>query len=341
MFKNVSFIILLCLIVVQLKAQEANYQTIPRDFQANIKVSVKGLNNFTDLTNYLPKEYVEDASKDYTSFIQRGINENLKIVLPNFPVLINDNGLILRDNSEVYFQEYSKIILKTSNKRKYQVLAIHNKNNVIVYNPKIEGDRYRHDGNKGEWGMGISILGSRNISIFNPYIIRCWGDGIYIGHSETHSKNINIRGGVIDENRRNGISVTSVDNLLIQDILIANTKGTNPQTGIDIEPNNSNNEINNIKITNVITYNNFNNGMLIHLDKLPGKVQKEVKIKVKDFRDIDSRRAVKVSGTYKGDKTKNRKLKGEILFENLNANGSKTPSLFDKNDFFPSIKVKK
>src|SRR5699024_1807793 len=129
---------------------------------------------------------------------------------------------------------------------------------------------------------------------------------IYVGHSGTHSQNINIKGGVVDNNRRNGISITSVDNLSMQEILVANSNGTNPQTGIDIEPNSSNNEINNITISDVTTFNNYNNGVLVHLNKLPGKIRKEANIKINGFRDVSSGRGIRISGTYKRDKVNNK-----------------------------------
>src|SRR5699024_6623679 len=138
-------------------------------------------------------------------------------------------------------------------------------------------------------------------------------------------------------NRRNGISITSVDNLSMQEILVANSNGTNPQTGIDIEPNSSNNEINNITISDVTTFNNYNNGVLVHLNKLPGKIRKEANIKINGFRDVSSGRGIRISGTYKRDKVNNKPLEGVISLDNLNVESSKNPSVFNKNNFFPSI----
>lgn len=339
MFRYILFIVL-SLFVSSVFAQKFSYKVIPNSIQNKIESSALNFSEFTDLTSYLPDNFVKDGTVDYTSYIQKGLLENRNILMPNFPVLINDNGLEVYDNSILYFQEYSEVLLKSSKKPKYQIFKIHDKNNVAVHFPRIKGDRDHHIGDKGEWGMGISILGSKNIEIINPFISNCWGDGIYVGHSKETSRNIKIKGGVIDNNLRNGISITSAKNLLVQNVLISNTNGKNPQTGIDIEPNSPSNEINNITLNNVTTFNNFNNGLLIHLDKLPGKLKKDANIKINGLKDISSGRGIRVSGTYKRDKTTNKPLTGAIHLENVDVKDSQNPSVFNKNKFFPSIKIK-
>ncbi len=43
-----------------------------------------------DLTGYLPQGYSKNGDTDYTSYIQQGINENSAIIMPDFPILINE-----------------------------------------------------------------------------------------------------------------------------------------------------------------------------------------------------------------------------------------------------------
>lgn len=332
--------IILWLLTFKLSAQVFEYKNIPDSIDTYADIKIQNTGKLIDLTTYLPNNHVTDGSEDYTLYIQKGLSENNEVIFPSFPILINDNGLDLRNNSKVIFPENSKLLLNTSNKRSYEILRIHNKKNIAIYSPNILGDKYHHDGDTGEWGMGISIRGSKNISVFNPYISECWGDGIYVGFSKKHSQNVRIEGGVIDNNRRNGISVISVDSLVIQNVLISNSNGTDPQTGIDIEPNSSSDEINNIIINDLITFNNYHNGVLIHLDKLPGKVRKDVNIKINGFMDILSGRAVRVSGTYRGDKKESKPLRGKIIFENITTDKSNKKSVFNQNDFFPSVLIK-
>jgi hypothetical protein len=292
-----------------------------------------------DLTSYLPKGYVTNGSVDYTSYLQRGINENLKVSMPNFPVLVNDSGLNLKSNMTVAFPSKSELRLKPTAKGTYAILRIRNVNNIKILNPRLVGDRDRHIGNKGEWGMGIDIRGAQNISVFNVNIKNCWGDGIYIGHSGTPSRNISINGGVIDNNRRNGVSVISVNGLNINKLLISNSIGVNPATGLDFEPNSHANEIDNVIVKDLITFNNMKNGILIHLDKLIGENEKNVNVQFENYKDFNSSRPVRVTGQLKNQNKPFRKIKGEIIFNGSNFSGNRSSSAIKADAYFPKVKM--
>jgi len=241
-----------------------------------------------DLTKSLPQGYVTDGSVDYTTYLQQGINSNAKVVFPNFPVLINHVGLALRSNSTVIFDINSKLILAPSEFANYQMLRLFNVQNVKLYFPVLVGDRKNHSGTKGEWGMGISIAGGTNIDIVNPVISDCWGDGIYVGRNPATSKDIRIYCGVLDNNRRNGISIVSVDGLTINHTLVANTNGTDPQAGIDFEPNGNSDVLNNIIINNPTTYNNAKMGVAFSIWAMRGKIDKDANIIIKNHVDDGS-----------------------------------------------------
>lgn len=232
---------------------------------------LKASNAYVDATTYLPKRFVKDASVDYTVFIQKAIDENSYVLMPNFPILINDNGLEIRNNSNILFNNRSIIYLKPSSKSNYEILRIHSKKNVKIFSAKLVGDRGKHLNGKGEWGMGISIISSSGVQIINANIRDCWGDGIYLGESRgIANHNITINNGIIDNNRRNGISVISADGLYISNTVLANTHGTNPQAGIDFEPNRNNNKLKDIKLKNIYTFNNFHQGVFFCLNNLNG-----------------------------------------------------------------------
>src|SRR3546814_5224551 len=94
-------------------------------------------------------------------------------------------------------------------------------------------------------------------SIYNPKISFCWGDGIYIAKKGVNNaRNIVIEDAHCDRNRRNGISIISVDGLKLIRPRISNSDGTRPMAGIDIEPNTVEDNINDISIVNPITINN-------------------------------------------------------------------------------------
>lgn len=251
---------------------------------------------FVELESYLPKNYVKDGSVDYSSYIQKGITENENVKMPNFPVLIAGTGLTLKDNSVIYFLKQSKLILKENALTNYEVLKIHNLKNVTIYNPNIYGDRNKHTGTKGEWGMGISIKSSSDVTIYNPVIQNCWGDGIYIGNDKISPVDITIKGGYINNNRRNGISIISGKNIKISDVAISNTNGTLPMSGIDVEPNNNSNILEEINLDNIYTFNNAENGIGVILIYLIGEKQKEVSLNINSHVDEKSKRGFLMGG---------------------------------------------
>ncbi len=294
-----------------------------------------------DITKYLPKNHKKDGSIDYTQYIQKGINENRSILLPNFPILINDKGLDILNNSVVIFNKKSFIKLAPSAKTNYQILRIHQKQNIKIYSPRIEGDRNNHLNSKGEWGMGISIVSSTNIEIINPQIKNCWGDGIYLGQDKKEvNKNIKIKHGLIDNNRRNGISVISADGLEISDIILSNTNGTSPESGLDFEPNNNNEELKNITVKNIYTFNNKTNGIVFYLARLRGNKQKNVSIEINNHKDKYSLISLGYSSTEV--KTKNNNfdpLNGTITLKNIDSYNSKYPFRVYKGTLNENINI--
>jgi hypothetical protein len=246
---------------------------------------------------------VQNGSVDYTTYIQKGINENQFVKLPNFPILISEKGLSLKSNSILYFNQKSKLIITPNSLPKYQILDVRNIENVKIYNPKLVGDKNKHKGAAGEWGMGINIISSSNITIYNPEIINCWGDGIYIsGVSTKESENIYVEGGLLDNNRRNGISIISGKNINISNLYIANTNGTLPMAGIDVEPNENDNTLEKINLTKINTFNNGDAGIAIILLNMIGKKYHDVDVNINSHKDTFSKYGLIMGGSKTGYK---------------------------------------
>jgi len=271
-----------------------------------------------NIENYLPKNIDKNGGTDYTDLIQKILDKNTKLIFPNFPILISDKGLNLRSNQSILFQPNSKIILKSSSKPAYKLINITNISNVNIYFLNIEGDKYTHQSNDGEWGNGVSIKSSTNVHLFKPIISKFWGDGIYISQEATAPKDISINGGIINDNRRNGISIISGINILIKNTTISNTNGHNPQSGIDIEPNSTNNEITNVILDNIITKNNAVHGIVISTGNLDGN-SKPISIKINNHHDISSGIALGLSIT-RNKLAYKQPIKGEIIISNSDYN---------------------
>ncbi|WP_374459795.1 hypothetical protein [Chryseobacterium taeanense] len=319
--------LLIFLLIVNLScAQEKfSYKDVPDTYikKTDVTSSFNNLKNQSfEVVKILPSNYKKDGSQDYTVYIQKAINENTTVLLPNFPVLINDKGLQLKDNSNLLFDENSQLKLKATDRAGYAIINISNKKNVSIYNVKILGDRNIHLGTRGEWGMGIRVNDANNIKIYNPIVKNCWGDGIYIG-GKNFSSNVNIIGGLIDNNRRNGISIIGGDNILLQDLVISNSNGANPQTGVDLEPNNQQNKKLNITLKSIITFNNVLSGLTFYLDNFKGnEISNDVQIRVTDYKDLYSKNGI----SYSNRKSQIKKsLQGNIMLNNIDLKYNQNP----------------
>lgn len=303
------------------------YKSIPTEFNF---YSLSSRNQSVTLDKILLNGLsVEETTKRLQEFI----DNNSEIILPNREIIVHKSGITVGDNKTVIFQRHTLLRIEPNDLEKYGVINIVNSKNVKIYNANIRGDRNTHKGIKGEWGQGIYIVGGHNILIENFRIVDCWGDGIYVGrHANIVSKNVSIINGVVDNNRRNGISVTSADGILMQNVTAANSNGVDPQQGIDFEANGSLDEINNIEMNNIVTYNNNKVGLMISIHKMTSKknnTNKAVNIKAKGFKDVGS----KITGLLIAQIPSHFKsLSGKIQFENIEVEGNPRPIIIRQND---------
>ncbi|MGB6037550.1 MAG: right-handed parallel beta-helix repeat-containing protein, partial [Cryomorphaceae bacterium] len=97
------------------------------------------------------------------------------------------------------------------------------------------------------------------------------GDGLLIGKSfqpgstQNYCENLVIRNCIFDNNYRQGISIVSVKDCLIENCIMKNTIGTLPEAGIDIEPDDPAERIEELVIQNCQFINNNGNGIMLAL----------------------------------------------------------------------------
>ncbi len=118
------------------------------------------------------------------------------------------------------------------------VIAIRNVANVRVSGGTVVGERLEHRGTTGEWGFGIDVRGSADVTLDGVTTRDCWGDGIYIGAGAAgESRRVTVRGCTGTGHRRQGLSITACLTALIEQCEFRGIAGTVPESGIDIEPN--------------------------------------------------------------------------------------------------------
>ena len=301
----------------------ANGQSVVNTGYSKIKNST--FKDAYDLTNSLPIKMLKNGSdkQNVAPYLQKALDENKIVVMPDFTVFVGDEGLKITSGHKILFQPNSKIQLLPSKKERYSILDIRSVKDVEVYYPSIIGDRNNHIGSSGQWGYGIYIGNSKNVLVVSPHISDTWGDGICIGgRGGIASQNISILGGVIKNTRRNGISLISGIDVIIDSVYIENANGQNPQSGIDIEPDSPNNELQNILVSNITTANNKLHGIVISIGNLAGKNKKNVSIKIRNHKDVGSFLGLGLLYS-RNNQRQYENIVGNIDIENLNYSNNK------------------
>ena len=153
-------------------------------------------------------------------------------------------------------------------KRDY-LLELHDVTNVVIRGG--EGSAFRMwkcdyqkpPYEKSEWRYALRIHHAENVLVEGLRIAESGGDGIGVT-----GKNITIRNCVCDRNHRQGMSVFSVENLLVENCTFSNTEGTPPQAGVDIEPDSANEHLRNVTFRNCRSFGNKGNGFEMYLAQL-------------------------------------------------------------------------
>lgn len=209
---------------------------------------------------------------DITDQLNQAIKNGGNINIPAGSYKIDaTKGINIPNNTTINMDKDTILTVIPNSLKVYKVFIISNSKNIKINGGTIIGDKYTHLGTDGEWGMGVLINDSQNISLSNMNINKMWGDAIYIGtNGQDSNYNITLNNIKMDDNRRQGISVISVNKLRGSNLSISNTNGVAPGAGIDIEPNNNKALLKDIRFKNVYTKNNFNAGFCAYLNKYKG-----------------------------------------------------------------------
>jgi len=228
---------------------------------------------------------------DSTAFLQAAINSGVpRLVVDNVGRPWITRPLFGADNQEIVFE---KGVVVEAQKGEFKgrndcLLTIRQKQNVTLrgYGAVLRMHRADYDDatryRKAEWRHVLSILSSKNIRVYGLTLALSGGDGIYLGVSKrgVTNENVHIKDVVCDRNYRQGISVISARNLLIEDTTMRNTAGTPPMAGIDFEPNHPSAELVNCVLRNCISEGNKGCGYLfvlpnLHSDSAPVSIRLE------------------------------------------------------------------
>ncbi|MFW5843341.1 MAG: hypothetical protein ACOCW6_05405, partial [Spirochaetota bacterium] len=100
-------------------------------------------------------------------------------------------------------------------------------------------DYQGRDYDRGQWRHIFSLRGVNNVRIAGLTLLESGGDGVYVGRSgaQSYSRDVHLLDLTIRDQHRQGVSVISAENLLIERCVLSATGGHLPMAGIDFEPN--------------------------------------------------------------------------------------------------------
>jgi len=257
---------------------------------ADLENSLKEIKNkkFMDFVNVKDYGAKGDGVTDDTQAIQAAL-DNGNIFFPAGIYMVNGNdpdgissqgrqGVRVPSNRVITWLDGAEVHVIPNAEDGYNAFLVHEENNILFTSPNIKGERDDHTGTTGEWGMGIEISSSTNVKIESPFIRNCWGDGIYIGQVNAPCENITINNGIFDNNRRQGLSVISVNGLHCENSIFKNTNGTGPGAGVDIEPNANSAILDNIAFIDCKFMDNEGSGFLIYTPSFSDIENKRIKV---------------------------------------------------------------
>ena len=173
----------------------------------------------------------------------------------------------LRSRMHLELAPGARLVAIPNGSRKYFVVFASEVQDVEVSGGEIVGERNHHEGDEGEWGHGIQVRGAARVTVRDMRVSDCWGDGVYIGGAGARqsvlSDDVVISKVASIGNRRQGLSICQSRNVRVHDCEFSNTAGTNPQYGIDIEPNRPHGAYN-VHIENCLVCDNRGGGIQVY-----------------------------------------------------------------------------
>ncbi len=217
-------------------------------------------------------------AQDATEHLQAAIDSGArKVIVPYMgrPWIVRP--IQLRSNLELEFQPGVLVLAKAGEfkGRGDSLFRAADQSNIKIrgYGATLRMRKkdYQSDAyEKAEWRMGLRFMGCHKVDVAGLTIESSGGDGIYVGSSGKNRwcEDVVIRDCICHDNHRQGISVISAQNLLIENCRFSGTDGTAPEAGIDLEPDSPDERLVNCVIRNCVMQHNSGHAILVYLKPL-------------------------------------------------------------------------
>jgi len=284
----------------------------------------------------------EDATEALQAAIDSGVP---KLIIDNVgaPWIIS-RTINLRSNQEIVFEKGVVVEAKQGaflGKGDCLFLAALQRNITLIgYGATLRMrklDYTKPPYEKAEWRHVLSIRSCDNVRVYGLTLASSGGDGIYLGVAKrgVPCSNIHIKDVTCIDNYRQGISVISAENVLMENVVMRDTGGTPPMAGIDFEPNEPTERLSNIVMRNCISQNNAGDGFAFYLHNL-NSTSHPISIRLEGCKAIGNKRGVSISAGNSKDAV----VKGFIEFFECVFEGSEGAGIYIAQKPAQDLKVR-
>jgi len=164
---------------------------------------------------------------------------------------------VRHDNMKIVFQNGAVVTAKPGSFQgdNDSLITLYDRTNVVLsgYGATLRMNKSEYT---GQWRMVVKLLSVKNVRVEGLTVRDSGGDGVYIGNSNSargisYSEDVHVKDVSCINNHRQGITVISGQNVLIENCWIVGSNGTQPQGGIGLEPNSYHERLVNIHVRDV------------------------------------------------------------------------------------------
>ena len=212
---------------------------------------------------------------DDTSVIQTAINSTASsgqtLEIPASAQPYNVRPLTIPSNAKIFLDAGATIQATSGYSSGQRMITIADVSNVSITGTpgRSTFQMRKSEYTSGEYRHCLDIEGANSVTITGIACNNSGGDGLYIGAGrQGFSSNVTVSQSTFDNNRRQGFSLISGKNILIDGCTFSHTNGTAPQAGIDIEPNTASNVLQNVTFRNSKSIGNQGAGFMVDIGNL-------------------------------------------------------------------------
>lgn len=238
--------------------------------------------------------------------------------------IVFESGVVLRAKSGAFGDRSSELVHLTR-----------------ARNVTIDGKGATFQMNKSEYSSGeqrhaLSIDRCSDLTVRGITFRDSGGDGIIIsGDSKgDYSENITLENVRCLNNRRDGITIVSAQNVYIRNSEFSQSSGTKPEAGATIEADNPNERLVNINFTNCKFSGNDSSGLHVSGVRM-NRSSRPISVTLKDCEFSNNTRSpasgVVRTEVYLSQGPHNDPVGGSIVFERVRFNGSTHQIIFSRN----------